>query len=151
MWPARTKSSGIGLALGLAPDAFDAIEKSHNYRVDDVFSEMMKECLRQGLVTQQKLADAVSSRQVSFGYLSEEILAAEFTISKTARRKLIFMIKFYADYYYYYFNSATTSSTCNNSWCGCVHACSRRRWSATVLCMVECILYACITLTVWCV
>ena len=92
MWPARTKSSGIGLALGLAPDAFDAIERSNSYRVDDVFIEMMEKCLRQGLVTQEKLADAVGSKQVSFGYLSEEILAIKFTTVKTACRKLIVII-----------------------------------------------------------
>lgn len=91
-WEARIKYYNIGLALDLPSNDLDAIERSNNYRVDVVFTEMIKECLRKGLVTQRKLAEAVSSSQVGFLYLHEDILAEKFTASKAARCKLIFMV-----------------------------------------------------------
>ena len=101
VWEARTKYYNIGLALELPSDALDTIEKSNSYRVEAIFTEIIKECLRRGLVTQTKLAEAVSSSQVSFAYLSSDILAKKFTDSKAARCKLIFMIikNLKCDYY----------------------------------------------------
>ena len=90
VWEARTKYYSIGLELQLPSDTIDAIEKSSAYRVETIYTEMIKECLKLGLVTQKKLADAVSSRQVGFQYLREDILAAKFTASNIVRCKLIF-------------------------------------------------------------
>ena len=90
VWEARTKYYSIGLELQLPSDTIDAIEKSRAYRVETIYTEMIKECLKLGLVTQEKLADAVSSRQVGFQYLSTDILAKKFTVSKTQKCKLIF-------------------------------------------------------------
>ena len=89
-WPARTKYLSLGIELGLAADTIDAIEKSNNHRVDESFTEMIKACLRQRLLTQKKLADALSTNPVGFGYLSEEVLAMKFTTPpKVTHCKLI--------------------------------------------------------------
>ena len=88
-WPARTEYSNISIELGLAADFTDAIEKSHSYRVDKCFTEMIKACLRQGLLTPEKLANALSANSVGFGYLSEEILAMKFIALKITYSKLI--------------------------------------------------------------
>ena len=87
MWEARTKYYGVGLELGLPSDAIDAIEKSNHHKVEPIYTEMIKECLKQGLVTQKKLAEAVSSQLVDYKRLSDGILAKKFTASKTAPRK----------------------------------------------------------------
>ena len=92
VWEARAKYYDIGLELGLPSDAIDAIEKSSSHRVETIYTEMIKECLKLGLVTQKKLADAVSSRQVGYQYLSSDILDRRFKSSNTVRCKLIFMI-----------------------------------------------------------
>ena len=91
VWEARPKYYNIGLALELPAGTIDAMEISHSRRVDAIFTEMVGECLRQGLVTQQKLADAVSSPQVSLEYLKEGILAKKFTASKPTQCKLGYM------------------------------------------------------------
>ena len=92
-WPARTKYSSLGIELGLAADTIDAIEKSNSYRVDESFTEIIKACLREGILTQKKLADALSTNPVGFGYLSKEVLAVKFTTPpKVARCKFIVLI-----------------------------------------------------------
>ena len=89
-WPARTKYSSLGIELGLAADDIESIEKSKQFLVDESFTDMIKACLRQGLLTQKKLADALSTNPVGLGYLSEEVLAVKFTTPpKVARCKLI--------------------------------------------------------------
>ena len=89
-WPARTKYSSLGIELGLAADFIDSIEATNRYRVDESFIEMIKACLRQRLLTQKKLADALSTNSVGFGYLSEEVLAVKFTTPpKVTHCKLI--------------------------------------------------------------
>ena len=87
LWPARTRFFNIGLELGLQPATIDEIRKGHNY-INHCFLMMIKECLKQGLISKQKLAEAVSSPQVGFGHLREQILATEFTASKDTRCKL---------------------------------------------------------------
>ena len=99
-WEARTKYYNIGLALDLPSDVLDTIEKSNSYKVEAIFTEMIKECLRRGLVTQMKLAEALRSRQVGFENLSDDILTKEITAPKSARCELIFMvIKNFKNYY----------------------------------------------------
>ena len=89
-WPARTKYWSIGIELGLAPDIIEEIEKVNHFWVDICFTKMIKVCLRQGLLTQKKLANALSTNPVGFEHLSAEILAVKFTTPpKVARRKLL--------------------------------------------------------------
>ena len=93
VWDARTEYYNIGLALDLPPGDIDAIVSGNSYKPDPIFTEMIKECLRRGLVTQEKLAKAVSSPQVCFTYLSDCILAEKFTTApQTPRGKFIFVI-----------------------------------------------------------
>ena len=92
VWDARTQYYNIGLALDLPPDDIDAIVSGNSYKPNPIFMEMIKECLRRGLVTQEKLAKAVSSPQVCFTYLSDCILAEKFTAPQTPRSKFIFVI-----------------------------------------------------------
>ena len=92
VWGARSKYSNIGLALDLPPDDIDAIVSGNSYKPDPIFTEMIKECLRRGLITQKKLAEAVSSPQVNFAYLSDRILAEKFTASQTPGCKFIFCV-----------------------------------------------------------
>ena len=93
VWDARSAYYNIGLALDLPSAAIDAIVSGNSYRLNPIFMEMIKECLRRGLVTQEKLAKAVSLPQVCFAYLSDCILAEKFTTApQTPRSKFIFVI-----------------------------------------------------------
>jgi ABC-type amino acid transport substrate-binding protein len=79
VWGARTQYYSIGLALDLSANTIDAIEKANNNMPDPTFRKVINECLKQGSITQKKLAEVVSSPQVSFAYLSDAILAEKFT------------------------------------------------------------------------
>jgi hypothetical protein len=89
VWEARTKYYNVGLGLNLPASTIDAIESANSYKPDPIFRKVITECLRQGLVTQEKLAKAISSPQVSFAYLSDGILAEKFTAPQTPRCKFI--------------------------------------------------------------
>jgi hypothetical protein len=91
VWDVRSKYSNVGLALDLPASTIDAIVSANSYKPDPIFTEMIKDCLRQGLITQEKLAKAVSSPQVNFAYLRDAILAEKFTAPQTLRCKFIFM------------------------------------------------------------
>ena len=92
LWPARTRFFIIGLELGIQRATIDVIQEVHRNDTDECFRGMIQECFNQGLITKQKLAEAVGSPPVGFEKLREEILATEFTVSKDTRCKLIFMI-----------------------------------------------------------
>ena len=87
VWDARSGYYNIGLGLDLPSGTIDAIEKSNSYKPSPIFTEMIKECLRQGLLTQEKLAKAVSSPQAGFAYMSDGIL------SQIRRCEFIFLIR----------------------------------------------------------
>ena len=89
VWDARTQYYNIGLALVLPSGTIDAIVNSNNHRADPIFREIIIQCLRQGLVTQEKLSKAVSSSMVGFGYLSDRILAEKFIAPQTSECKFI--------------------------------------------------------------
>jgi hypothetical protein len=74
VWDARTKYYSIGLALDLPAATIDALEGANNKQPDPTFREVIKLCLQKKLVTLEKLAEAVSSQQVGFDYLSDCIL-----------------------------------------------------------------------------
>ena len=90
VWGARSKYYNIGLGLDLPSDTIDAIASGNSYKPDPVFTEMIKECLNKGLITQEKLSKAVSSQQVGFAYLSNDILTEKFTVPQTPRCEFIF-------------------------------------------------------------
>ena len=94
VWDARTQYYNIGLALDLPPGDIDAIVSGNSHIMPNpIFTEMINECLRRGLVTQEKLAKAVSSPQVCFAYLSDCILAEKFTTApQTPRCEFSFVI-----------------------------------------------------------
>ena len=87
VWGARAKYYNIGLGLALPSGTIDAIVSGNSHKPDPIFTEMIKECLTQGLVTQKKLAKAVSSQQVGFAYMSDGILAEKFTAPQTPECK----------------------------------------------------------------
>ena len=79
LWGARSKYYNIGLGLDLPSGDIDAIASGNSYKPNPIFTEMINECFRRGLITQEKLSKAVSSQQVDFAYLSDRILAEKFT------------------------------------------------------------------------
>ena len=76
IWDARVKWYNIGLGLRINPGALDAIEKN-NGNVDDRFREMLGVWLKtnQPQPTKALLAEALQSRIVGYGYLTEHILS----------------------------------------------------------------------------
>ena len=109
VWDARSEYYNIGLGLDLPSGTIDMIEKSNSYKPSPIFTEIIKECLRRGLITQEKFSKAVSSQQVGFAYMSDDILAEKFTAPQTPRCEFIFVISWSFILFLIFVDSSTTS------------------------------------------
>ena len=65
LWDIRNMYSKLGIALGLHPADIEAIQKSKNGEVDDCFSDVIKQCIDQGLYQGQiiKTLESVKFRK----------------------------------------------------------------------------------------
>ena len=87
-WGACSKYYQFGTALGLKADVLDAIQQSNNYKVESTFTDVIKTCLQQGLVTKRKLVEAVRSKLVAYAIMGDKIQATNFTALETVHSKL---------------------------------------------------------------
>lgn len=81
IWDARVKYQNIGIELGLSPDDVDAIVEDEGGKVEKCFVEVLKRCLKDG-ISQKKIADALQSTPVGYGYLGREFLDKKFAPHK---------------------------------------------------------------------
>ena len=92
IWEARVQYYNFGIELGLSPDDVDVIVENAGGKVEKGFAEVLKRSLKCG-ISQAKIADALQSNTVGYGYLGREFLAMKFEARpKEQHRKFVTML-----------------------------------------------------------
>ena len=71
-WDARSQWYSVGLALGISPDALDAIRRNHQGICEDCYTTILKQWLKEK-PTLSSLAEALRSPSVNMGHLAEQL------------------------------------------------------------------------------
>ena len=72
LWSTRSQYNNLGYALGIPADTMTTIPRENFYRAEDCYDAVLREVLKCG-VTQEKLAEALESRQLKYEQLAQRV------------------------------------------------------------------------------
>ena len=78
IWEIRPNYQNFAYVLGLTPGHVAAIRQTHHSVTDDCFNAVLTEILKRG-VTQEKLAEALESKELGYVQLAQKVRAATFS------------------------------------------------------------------------
>ena len=72
LWSTRSQYNNLGYALNIPAGTMTTIQRSNFYQVEACYDAVLLEVLKRG-VTQEKLAEALESRQLKYEQLAQKV------------------------------------------------------------------------------